>query len=214
MEPPRSRRHPGPIRCRCQGRRRAARPAGSPPGGRAGKACGQPPRFPCPGGPRPARPRPGSWLHQRSRQPLPAHRCLVLCHAARSRASGQSPVVLPGARAGIRPLRAAQELFVCAEWRGRSRCVTYRCGGRFAHARFFFLSLCRSRARPLGHPPGRRRPGWGCCRGPCRRRPIGPRPETIRQGGLGGPGSSAVAGAFDFGFYAERPLRQPGHQRW
>ena len=60
----------------------------------------------------------GRRLPRRSGRHRPAHRGLVPCRQARCRASGQSPVRLPGARAGIRPLRAARELFVSAGWRG------------------------------------------------------------------------------------------------
>ena len=108
----RSRRWPGPRRWR------AARPGGSRRGVRAGTACGRGSRRPCCRGrwrPTRARLRPGSPLSQRSGQPrLPHRRYLVPCRIARSRASGQSPVVLPGAQAGIRPRRAARELFVRA----------------------------------------------------------------------------------------------------
>jgi hypothetical protein len=120
------------------GRRLAGRPAWSRCGGRAGTARDCVPRLPyCQGLPRPvpARRRPGPELSRRIGQRGPAwHRYLILYRIARFRASGQSPVVLPGARAESGPCRAARELFVRAGQRCSSRCISFRCGARVCQA--------------------------------------------------------------------------------
>ena len=126
-------------------------------------------------------PRPGFLLSPRTGRCLLACRRRFLYCVARSRASGQSPVRLPGARVRLRALRAARELVVCARW-----CRVARYGGPRYQARCLFLSLCRG-------PAGRRR-------NVLRRGPA-------RACGTRGPGRAGRGRRCGSGLHAERSLR-------